>query len=142
MVDPLSEPRVPIYPAVTRRRMARLAGEIADGVIGNTMTSVDWIRELILPESLARLDVSGRGPSALDIGVMRIFQVDDDPAVARQMAKDSLGFSFGVPYVAEQQEYLGLLEARDPSYAAAAIGDASETGKAVADAFVDASALT
>jgi alkanesulfonate monooxygenase SsuD/methylene tetrahydromethanopterin reductase-like flavin-dependent oxidoreductase (luciferase family) len=88
---------VPIYLAATRRRMARLGGEIGDGLIFNTMSSLEWVRDALWPQVERGLEASGRSRADLDTGIVRICIIDDDRARAFETGRNTLGFYFRVP---------------------------------------------
>lgn len=102
------EHAVPIDLAATRPRMTELAGEIADGVIFNTMASPQWLAA-DGGEALARgLARGGRERSALQVGVLRICTVDSDPAVAYELARPGLAYYWGIPYFTDSLRFHGF----------------------------------
>ena len=104
------EHHVPIDLAATRPKMTELAGEIADGVIFNTMASPEWLAA-DGGEALARgLERGGRDRSQLSVGVLRICTVDDDPARAYDLARPGLAFYFGIPYFNDALRFHGFEE--------------------------------
>lgn len=104
------EHEVPIDLAATRPRMTELAGEIADGVLFNTMASPEWLAR-DGGDALARgLERGGRSRRDLTVGVLRICTVDDDPARAYDLARPGLAFYWGIPYFADALRFHGFDE--------------------------------
>jgi alkanesulfonate monooxygenase SsuD/methylene tetrahydromethanopterin reductase-like flavin-dependent oxidoreductase (luciferase family) len=90
---PPPRPRVPIYLASVKPRMTALAGEVADGVIGNPMFSPRHVREVILPplgEGLAR---AGRRREQIEVLGQCFTVIDDDLATAYQVGAGAMLFN-------------------------------------------------
>ena len=69
---PLAPPtphRIPITLGVIRPMMTRLAGEIADGVQIDSMHSVQWTKDVMLPKIDEGLARGGRSRSDFELGV-------------------------------------------------------------------------
>ena len=56
---PQPRPRVPLYIAAVKPKMAALTGELADGLVGNPMFSPHHVREQIMPGSPGRPEQGG-----------------------------------------------------------------------------------
>jgi alkanesulfonate monooxygenase SsuD/methylene tetrahydromethanopterin reductase-like flavin-dependent oxidoreductase (luciferase family) len=132
------EHAVPIYLAATQPRMTELAGEIADGVIFNSINSRDWLAG---PGREALAAGGRRGARRPDVGVLRVCGIDEDPAAAYDLARPGLAFYFTVPYFADQLRHGGFDEELAAGSAAAAAGDWDGQVAAVSDRLVDAMAL-
>lgn len=132
-----TEAAVPIYLGITRPKMAELAGEVADGVVFNTIVSRSWSRDVLWSRIDESLERSGRTREAFDAGVIRFCAIDDDPAAAAAAARRSLGFYFRVPYFADILEHGGFTEERRQGYAAAARGDIEGMSAAISDELID-----
>jgi 5,10-methylenetetrahydromethanopterin reductase len=101
-------PEIPVHLAVTRPGLARLAGEIADGVLVNVVHTVRWVADVLGPaldEGRAR---AGEGPSEqgvrepqLERGIMVRCAIAEDPAEALRRARTSLALYLDVPYLHE-----------------------------------------
>lgn len=93
---------VPVHLAATRPGMARLAGEIADGVLVNVVHTPRWLTDVLLPALQEGEACAGR---RVERGVMvRTALHDGSPAGrirALQDARRSLELYRGVPYLAE-----------------------------------------
>lgn len=86
------EMRPDIYLAAARPRMARLAGEIGDGVNFNSMLSARYIGEVLLPALDEGAKQSGRRAGDLDRGVSLLTAVADDPAEAVEICRHQVAF--------------------------------------------------
>jgi alkanesulfonate monooxygenase SsuD/methylene tetrahydromethanopterin reductase-like flavin-dependent oxidoreductase (luciferase family) len=95
--------RVPISLAATQPGMARLAGEIADGVLFNLIHTASWLRDRLLPAVAA-----GEQGRRIERGIMVRCAVHPDADAAVEMIRPSLGLYLGVPYfytIAQQSGY-------------------------------------
>ena len=84
----------PIHLAATRAGMARLAGEVADGVLFNVVHTAEWLREVLVPAA----EASGR---CIERGVMLRCAVTADEAAGLEALRRSLRLYLGVPYLYE-----------------------------------------
>lgn len=62
---PIAHPDVPIYVAAVRPWMARMAGEVADGIHIHPFHSVRYLREVVLPAAHEGAAAAGRDASGL-----------------------------------------------------------------------------
>lgn len=106
-MDPPPREDLPIHLAATRPAMARLAGEIADGVLFNAVHTTDWVRQQLVPAVRA----SGRD---VEFGVMVRCIIEEDPDLQRAHLARSFGLYLQVPYFYEIAQAAGhdLSEAR------------------------------
>ena len=118
--------------------MTELAGEIADGVIFNSINSRDWLAG---PGREALAAGARRGGRRPDVGVLRVCGIDEDRAAAYDLARPGLAFYFTVPYFADQLRHGGFEEELAAGSAAAAAGDWEGQVAAVSDRLVDAMAI-
>jgi probable F420-dependent oxidoreductase len=86
-------PRVPVYLAAVFPRMAALACELADGIIGNPMYSPRHVRDVILPAVTRGLERAGRRRTDVELLGQCFTVIDDDLATARRVAAGALLFS-------------------------------------------------
>ena len=133
-------PAPPIYLAVTRPRMAEVAGEVADGVLCNLINSDAWMRGRLLPRIRVGLERAHRARADLDVGMLRFCSIDDDRGVARDL-RPALAFYFTVPYFAEMLEFDGMHEELAAGLAAARAGDPAAMAAAVSDRMIATFAL-
>jgi 5,10-methylenetetrahydromethanopterin reductase len=128
----------PISLAVSRPRMARLAGEIADGVLFNLISSPEWIGDALLP---AVRDGLGADARPFEWATIAYCVIDEDVEQARALVRPALGFYFAVPYFADALRHHGFERELAAGSAAFARGDAEGMAAAVSDEVVDAFAL-
>jgi 5,10-methylenetetrahydromethanopterin reductase len=129
--------RVPIYLAVTRPRMAELAGEIADGISLNVMVSSAWLADVLWPAVERGLARSGRTRADVDVGLIRACVIDDDADAARDVARRNLAFYFHAPYFRDVLEHEGLGREGALGTSAAERGDPAGMLAAVTDEMLE-----
>ncbi|MEZ0365881.1 LLM class flavin-dependent oxidoreductase [Mycobacterium sp. pUA109] len=110
-------PEIPIYLAALRPTMLKLAGEVADGVIGYMMSS-RYLDEVVWPNLRTGAQRAGRDPKRLTIASETICSVSNDRAEALRRAKIQVGvyasYPVSEPLVAQhglQKERLAVLDA-------------------------------
>lgn len=104
---PLAAPP-PTVLAVTRLGMARLAGEIADGVNFNTMISNEYARQIVLPAVEEGAAAAGRSLADLNLLACPITAVAETTEEALRRARHQLGFYVGlVPYFDDVARFAG-----------------------------------
>jgi len=84
--------RIPIHLAANREHMLRLAGELADGVLGHVFISPKTVAEHVLPNVAIGLARAGRSRSEITIGAGITCAIDPDRATARRHAAGPLAF--------------------------------------------------
>ena len=130
--------RVPIYTAAMQEGMCRMAGDVADGLIGHPMCPVRWVDEVMVPSLETGLQRSGRQRSDIDFIPTICCAIDDDEARALDAARRTIAFYSTV------RTYRPLWEMHGFADAAAAAGDAFRRGdlaavpEAIPDEMVDA----
>jgi probable F420-dependent oxidoreductase len=142
---PLAPPtgyRIPITLGVIRPQMSRLAGEIADGVVVDSMQSIPWIRDVLLPRFEEGLRRSGRTRGEFELGAAAICAVAEDRATARDLARGTIAFYLVTPYLRDVLEHHGFADAYDRGRAALERGDREAAVAAMHDGVVDAIAVT
>lgn len=92
---PLRE-AIPIWLAALRGPAVRLAAEIADGVMGHPMWSVDWAVERIQPDLSAGLARAGRRREDVDLNLWLWVAPNEDEAEAIEDARATIAFYAGV----------------------------------------------
>ena len=83
---------IPVYLAAVQEGMTRLAGRIADGVLGHIIWSPFWIREVIHPNIKKGLDQAGRQRSDIEIVTPLVVIISKDRAQARRDAAREVAF--------------------------------------------------
>ena len=92
--------RVPIYLAGIGPRALRLAGAIADGVLLNAYTPVQYV-EYAVHEVREAARKAGRDPDSVDIACMLVVRLTDDPDSVRPALKGRIVRLLAEPHVGE-----------------------------------------
>lgn len=119
--QPLRE-RIPIYTAAVQEGMARMAGDVADGLLGHIICSTRWIDEVLVPSFEAGLARSGRPRSDFTFTPGICVAIDDDEQAAYEAARRTLAF------YATVRTYAPLFEIHGFQDEAAAVGAAFRAG--------------
>jgi probable F420-dependent oxidoreductase len=114
--------RIPIYAAGMREGMCRMAGDVADGLIGHPMCPPRWLEEVVIPSFEKGLRRSGRQRSDLDFLPTVTCVIDDDEARAIDAARRTIAFYSTV------RTYKPIWEMHGFGDAAEAAGDAFRKG--------------
>jgi probable F420-dependent oxidoreductase len=113
---------IPIYTAAVQEGMARMAGDVADGLIGHPMCSLRWLDEVLVANFERGLDRSGRRRGDLDFIPTVSCAISDDEEAAYEAARRTICF------YATVRTYMPLWEMHGFGEAAAAVGDAFRAG--------------
>jgi probable F420-dependent oxidoreductase len=131
-------PSVPIYAAAVQEGMARMAGDVADGLIGHPMCSLRWLDDVLVPNFERGLTRSGRLRADFDFIPTVSCAISDDAEAAHEAARRTICF------YATVRTYAPLWDMHGFGEAAAAVGEAFRSGDfagmpaAVSDEMVDA----
>ncbi len=134
---PPARDSVPIYTAAVQAGMARMAGDVADGLIGHPIQSLRWIEEVVVDSFEAGLRRSGRERKDFDYLPTVCCAIDDDEEQALEMARRTIAF------YATVKTYMPLWELHGFAENAVAAGDAFRRGDlaavpaAISDAMVE-----
>ncbi len=113
---------IPIYTAAVQQGMARVAGDVADGLIGHPMCSMRWLDEVLVENFELGLRRSARERASFDFLPTVCCAIDDDEAAAIEAARRTVCF------YATVRTYMPLWEMHGFGEAAAAVGDAFRRG--------------
>jgi probable F420-dependent oxidoreductase len=113
---------VPIYTAAVREGMARMAGDVADGLIGHPMCSLRWLDEVLVANFEAGLGRSGRSRSDFDFIPTVCCAISDDEKAAYEACRRTICF------YATVRTYAPLWEMHGFGDAAVQVGDAFRSG--------------
>jgi len=97
--NPLGPPlrtEIPVWIAALRTPLIRLAGEIADGVIGHPIWSIDWATTKVMDDLKAGLAKSGRARDDIEFNMWLFVAPNDDPKQAIEDARATVAFYGGV----------------------------------------------
>jgi probable F420-dependent oxidoreductase len=112
----------PIYAAAVQQGMARMAGDVADGLIGHPMCSLRWLDDVLVANFELGLSRSGRQRSDVDFVPTISCAINDDEKAAYDAARKTICF------YATVRTYMPLWEMHGFGDAAAAVGDAFRSG--------------
>ena len=130
--------RVPIYTAAMQEGMCRMAGDVADGLIGHPMCPVKWVDEVMVPSFEKGLSRSGRQRSDLDFLPTVCCAIDDDEARAIDAARRTIAFYATVRTYKPLWEMHGFADAAEAAGDAFRKGDLAAVPEAIPDAMVEA----
>ena len=103
--NPLSAPLrtdVPIWIAALRTPLVRLGAEIADGVIGHPIWSIDWATTKVTDDLKAGLAKGGKQRSDIEFNMWLMLAPNEDRRQAIEDARGAVAFFGGI---AQYEEY-------------------------------------
>jgi probable F420-dependent oxidoreductase len=87
---------IPVWVAALRGAAVRLGAEIADGVMGHPMWSIDWAVERIQPDLAAGLKKAGRKREDVELNLWLWCMPNVDEAEAVEDARPTIAFYAGI----------------------------------------------
>ena len=135
---PARETPPPIYAAAVQAGMARMAGDVADGLIGHPIQSLRWIDEVVVPGFEGGLWRSGRERADFDYLPTVCCVIDDDEAHALDLARRTISFYATVKTYAPVWEMHGFEDQANAAGEAFRRGDLAAVPAAIPDAMVEA----
>ena len=96
---PIDHPRIAVHLAAVNALMFRVAGEVADGVVGHPFSTPSYLREVALPELLAGLRRAGRDRASFEL-TCPVFSVCEQSATVEAdhaYVRAQLGFYASTP---------------------------------------------
>jgi probable F420-dependent oxidoreductase len=133
--------RIPILLAAVQAGMCALAGEIADGVLFNVLSTPLYLREFATPQLERGAARSGRDLATLERAAAIAAAVDGDAAAARRWARHHIAFYSVIPYFDVMFELHGFQREAAAIREAAARGDPSGMIDAVSEEMIDTFAI-
>lgn len=97
----------PILLAAVGPILSRVAGEVADGLLGHPLASPRFLREAVAPHIAAGLERAGRTAAACPITATLLTSLGDDADAARRAARLQIAFYATTP------SYKAILEMHD-----------------------------
>ncbi len=134
---PAAREAVPIYAAGVQAGMCRMAGDVADGLIGHPIQSLRWIEEVVIGSFEEGLHRCGRDRGDFDYLPTVCCAIDEDEGRAIEMARRTISF------YATVKTYMPLWELHGFAANAVAAGEAFRRGDlgavpaAISDEMVD-----
>ncbi len=133
--------RVPIFLAAVQSGMCALAGEVADGVLFNVLSTPRYVREYALPHIARGAARARREPGDVERAAAIAAAVSADRAEARRWARNHIAFYSVIPYFDVMFELHGFQREAAAIRAAAAAGDPGAMIGAVSDEMIDTFAI-
>lgn len=121
---------IPIWIAALRGPLVRLAAEIAQGVMGHPMWSIDWAVEKIQPDLRAGLAKGGRKREDIDLNLWLWVAINPDEKEAIEDSRATIAFYAGV------QQYESFFEAHGFGREARRLQDAVKSKQALASGYL------
>src|SRR5918992_3775956 len=123
-IRPHPAPResVPIYTAAVQSGMSRMAGDVADGLVGHPIQSLQWIDEVVVDGFETGLARSDRSRKDFDYLPTVCCAIDDDQERANDLPRRTIAF------YATVRTYMPLFEMHGFGDNASAAGDAFRRG--------------
>jgi len=137
----LVRPRIPIYLGSLKPAMLRMAGEVADGVLGYLNTP-SFVTEHVRPNIVAGAQKAGRNPADIDIASLILCSVSEDREQARRIARINVGNYVAFPVSSTVIEFMGLQDDRDAVVQALFTEGPAALEKATSDALLDTFAIS
>ena len=128
---------VPIYTAGVQGGMCRMAGDVADGLIGHPIQSLRWIDEVVVSSFEKGLERSGRDRGDFDYLPTVCCAIDDDEARAIEMARRTISFYATVRTYMPLWELHGFADNAVEAGEAFRRGDLAAVPAAISDEMVD-----
>ena len=138
---PHPHPRIPIFIAGVGRLLCQLAGEVADGFVVHPLHSVEYLREIVLPNIAVGLARSGRSRQDVRLYAPVFLAPGDSPAevgaaVARARAR--MAFYGSTPTYRPLLDVLGYGDVADRLHQLVRERRMEDLGRQLPDAFVEA----
>jgi probable F420-dependent oxidoreductase len=87
----------PVMLAAVGPVLSRVAGEVADGLLGHPLASPCYLREAVAPRIAAGLAAAGRAADACPVSAMPLVSIGEDPDEARRAARLQIAFYATTP---------------------------------------------
>jgi probable F420-dependent oxidoreductase len=137
---PIAHPNVAVYLAAVNRRMFRLAGEIADGVVGHPFSTPAYLRDVALPALARGLQRAGRRRDEVVIACPVFTLVESSPTLASDAAyvREQLAFYASTPTYRAVLAHHGWSQIGEALSALARRGQFGDLSRAVTDEMLEA----
>jgi len=142
---PIEHPKIPISLAGVGERMARAAGEVADGFQVHPLHSPGYLRDVVRPAVAEGARSAGRDPAAVDL-ITSVFIVtgatESERAKAESHAREQIAFYASTPSYRPFLAYHGFEALGKELSALARAGRFAEMPAHVPDALLEAVAVS
>jgi probable F420-dependent oxidoreductase len=142
---PIDHPDVPVYVAAVRPWMARMAGEVADGIHVHPFHSIRYLQEVVLPSAHQGAAAAGRDPSSIAITcpvMTSVGDTDDELVKARDELRLRVAFYGSTRTYHEVFDLHGWEGTADRLHALQRAGDLAAMAETITDEMLDAYTVT
>ena len=94
--EPPVRDEIPIWIAALRAPLVRLAAQVADGVIGHPMWSIEWTLDEMYPVLLTALEKAGRSRDDIEINIWPWAAINPNEAEAIEDSRPTMAFYGGI----------------------------------------------
>lgn len=136
---------IPVYLSASGPNMVKLAGEVSDGVGVGIMSSVEFMRDIVMPNAQAGAAAAGRTPADVAFPMAAMVSVNQDVALARDAVKQAICELFHPvphPYYDSQLRQLGFGDFADQAAILMPQAKLREAMDLVPDEVVDTMTIT
>lgn len=136
---------LPVYLSASGPNMLQLAGEVTDGVAVGIMSSVPFMRDIVIPNAKQGAELAGRDSEALAFPMAATVSINKDRENARQASRASickLYHPIPHPYYDLQLRQLGFADFADKATELMPAGRLEEAMQWVPDEVVDTMTIT
>lgn len=141
---PIEHPRVPVYVAAVNPWMARMAGEVCDGVHVHPFHSARYLDEVIVPAVAQGAQQAGRRPSDVELACP-VFTIvgdtEEERAPWREMVRSQISFYGSTRTYRGVFEVHGWGEVSDRLHALQRQGDVAGMAACITDEMLEAYAV-
>lgn len=137
---PIEDPRIAVYLAAVNALMFRIAGEVADGVVGHPFSTPPYLRDVALPSLERGLASSGRTRADVIISCPVFSLVDESPTfdAEERYAREQLAFYASTPAYRPVLDHHGWGDVGEELSKLARVGKFDELPRLVTTAMMDA----
>lgn len=138
---PAPSRKIPIYLAAVQKKMLRLSGEIADGLLANTLNTPNYFSDIVMPNVEIGMQRRDRSNANFEFATLKVCSVDEDSERARNLSKQTIAFYSTLPYFDIVLDPAGFLNQKENIRALFSEGKIEEMADAVTDDMVAKLAL-
>jgi probable F420-dependent oxidoreductase len=137
---PIEHPRIAVYMAAVNKGMYRVAGEVADGIVGHPFSTASYLREVAMPAMRRGLAHASRERSAITVACPVFTLVESSPtrAADEAYARQQIAFYASTPAYRAVLAHHGWEAVGEELSVLARAGRFDELGAHVTDAMLDA----
>lgn len=142
---PIDYPNIPIYISAVNTGMARIAGEVCDGIHVHPLHSVKYLEEVMKPAVAAGAAAAGRSPDEIVLSTpvfMIVGDTDEEVEAQRSSVRRQIGFYGSTRTYAPVFECHGWDDTPSQLHALMAKGDLDAMEQVITDEMLDVFAVS